>query len=369
MLLNAVRYGLPALLVLAGLAVLLIDDGTARFDGFAMLVGAGLSVALLNVLFRFGAAGDREREDEERARDFFSEHGHWPDERPPRLLSSNMPASINPETQLERDLLADPQLRAGLVWGAPRSGHPEGRVADHVAAILAAIAPDDPLRSDLRFLALVHDSFKAEVRPHERWSPDNDHATLGRRFAERYTSDERLLTTLELHDEPYWIWRNAEGPEQALQPLLARLPDTELFARFIELDAANEGKDLTFLWWFRRELAITGRLPLHPHAAPAGDEEDIVYVKAFATEPQQQLAIAHAANELVRDQHARMRADGEVLTSDDGLRVWLVGRWRGSRRELIDRDADVVREALAAHPVFADARAVEARVFRAARVG
>ena len=147
------------------------------------------------------------------------------------------------------------------------------------------------------------------------------------------------------------------------------MPDTELFARFIELDAANEGKDLTFLWWFRRELAITGRLPLHPHAAPAGDEEDIVYVKAFATEPQQQLAIAHAANELVRDQHARMRADGEVLTSDDGLRVWLVWRWRGSRRELIDRDADVVREALAAHPVFADARAVEARVFRAARVG
>jgi hypothetical protein len=61
-----------------------------------------------------------------------------------------------------------------------------------------------------------------------------------------------------------------------------------------------------------------------------------------------------------------MRAEGEVLTSDDGLRVWLVWRWRGSRRELIERDADVVRDALAAHPIFADARAVEARIFRAA---
>jgi hypothetical protein len=82
-LLNAVRYGLPALLVIAGFAVLLVDDGAGRFDGFAMLVGAGLSVALINVLFRFGASGDREREAEERARDFFSEHGYWPDEAPP----------------------------------------------------------------------------------------------------------------------------------------------------------------------------------------------------------------------------------------------------------------------------------------------
>jgi hypothetical protein len=278
-----------------------------------------------------------------------------------------MVAVITPETELERALLADPKLRAGLDWGAPRSGHPEGRVADHVAAMLSAIAADDPLRSDPRFLALAHDSFKARVRPDEPWSPDNDHATLARRFAERYTSDERLLTTLELHDEPYWIWRHADAPEQALQSLLERLPDPELFARFVELDAANEGKDLTFLWWFRRELAIAGRLPRHPETGPNGDGEDVVYVKAFATEPQQQPVIASAANALVAEQQARMRAEGEVLTSDDGLRVWLVWRWRGSRRELIERDADVVREALAAHPIFADARAVEARIFRAAR--
>jgi hypothetical protein len=83
MLLNAVRYGLPAALILAGFAVLLIDDSARRFDGFAMLAGAGLSVALLNVLFRFGTAGDRDREQEDRARDFFSAHGRWPDDPPP----------------------------------------------------------------------------------------------------------------------------------------------------------------------------------------------------------------------------------------------------------------------------------------------
>jgi hypothetical protein len=272
-------------------------------------------------------------------------------------------AAITPQTELDQQLMADPRLRAGLDWGAPRSGHPEGRVADHVAAMLAAIAPDDPRRGDLRFLALVHDSFKSEVRAHEPWSPDNDHAMLGRRFAERYTSDERLLSTLELHDEPYWIWRHAGAPERAL---LERLPDAQLFARFVELDAANEGKDLTFLWWFRRELAIAGQLPVHPDPGAHGDGEDVVYVKAFATDPRDQSAVARAANQLVAEQRIRMRAEGEVLTSDDGLRVWLVWRWRRSRRELIERDADVVREALAAHPIFADTRAVEARIFRAA---
>jgi len=282
-----------------------------------------------------------------------------------------MAASFTPETELERALLRDPRLCAGLAFGVPRRGHPEGRVADHVAAMLAAISPDDPLRTDLRFLAIVHDAFKAEVRSHEPWSPDNDHATLARRFAERYAADERLLITLELHDEPYWIWRHADAPEQALQPLLQRLPDGELFARFVELDAANEGKDLTFLWWFRRELAKAGRLPMHPHRRPSpahADEADVVYAKAFATEPAQQPAIARAANELIAEQRARMGTEGEVLTSDDGLRVWLLWRWRGSRRELIGRDAEVIRDALAAHPIFATARAVEARIFHAAKV-
>jgi hypothetical protein len=81
-LLNTVRYGLPIVLVLAGMVVLCVADGERRVDGFAMLVGSGLSVALINVLFRLGARGDQEREDEARARDYFSHHGYWPDEAP-----------------------------------------------------------------------------------------------------------------------------------------------------------------------------------------------------------------------------------------------------------------------------------------------
>jgi hypothetical protein len=34
---------------------------------------------LLNVLYRIGVQGDREREREEEARRYFDEHGRWPD--------------------------------------------------------------------------------------------------------------------------------------------------------------------------------------------------------------------------------------------------------------------------------------------------
>ena len=75
-----IRYVLPAALVLAGFVVLAVADGSTRWDGFAMCVGAGLAVLLLNVLVRFGAKGDEERTREEAAREYMAQHGHWPDE-------------------------------------------------------------------------------------------------------------------------------------------------------------------------------------------------------------------------------------------------------------------------------------------------
>lgn len=79
----ALRYGLPAAVVLAGFVILFTVDGSRRWEGWAMCVGAGLSVLLLNWLFRLGAQGDRERDAEAEAREYYSRHGHWPDEAPP----------------------------------------------------------------------------------------------------------------------------------------------------------------------------------------------------------------------------------------------------------------------------------------------
>ena len=80
MLLTFLRYILPALLVISGFVVLFALEDDSRWDLWAMLVGSGLAVLLLNVLFRYGAKGDREREDEEAAREYFARHGRWPDD-------------------------------------------------------------------------------------------------------------------------------------------------------------------------------------------------------------------------------------------------------------------------------------------------
>ena len=76
----SLRYGLPALLVVAGFVILVVVDDPIRWDGWAMCVGSGLSILLLNWLFRYGAKGDQERDAEQAARDYFSEHGRWPDD-------------------------------------------------------------------------------------------------------------------------------------------------------------------------------------------------------------------------------------------------------------------------------------------------
>jgi hypothetical protein len=80
-LLRFVRYGLPAGLMLAGFVLLFAAPHSTRYEGFAMCVGAGLALYLLNWLFRLGATGDREREQEDAAREYLAEHGHWPDEK------------------------------------------------------------------------------------------------------------------------------------------------------------------------------------------------------------------------------------------------------------------------------------------------
>ena len=46
---------------------------------------------------------------------------------------------FEPENELERTLIADPELQEGLAWGRPRRGHPEGSVGAHVADLLQTV--------------------------------------------------------------------------------------------------------------------------------------------------------------------------------------------------------------------------------------
>ena len=79
-----VRVWLPAAIVAGGLIVIVATGGSETgVEGGAGIIGAGLSVWLLNVIFRVGVQGERERDAEDEARDFYAAHGYWPDEAPP----------------------------------------------------------------------------------------------------------------------------------------------------------------------------------------------------------------------------------------------------------------------------------------------
>jgi hypothetical protein len=174
---------------------------------------------------------------------------------------------FTPESPLEEGAAADPDLLEGLAWGKPRKSHPEGTIGNHVADLLREVdeaGEAGERRAQLRFVALVHDSFKGDVKS---WLPktgENHHAMRARRFAERYTDDERLLATIELHDRPYQIWkkmkRKGRLDEDALEETLDRVPDHDLFMRFIEIDGSSEAKDQEPIRWLREQMETRGQL-------------------------------------------------------------------------------------------------------------
>lgn len=175
--------------------------------------------------------------------------------------------AITPATELERTVMADPEWQEGAAWGAPRPGHPEGSVAAHVEEVLSNIddeALDALDRERLRFVALVHDTFKYRVHRERPRSGDNHHAVIARRFAERYTHDDELLELIELHDEAYNAWMNGHrrgdwpAAEARARRLLERLGRSRsLYLRFYRADARTGNKSSEPLEWFEQLARIT----------------------------------------------------------------------------------------------------------------
>jgi hypothetical protein len=107
-----VRVWLPVAIVAGGLIAIVATGGSlSGVEGGVAIIAAGISVWMLNVIFRVGVAGERERDAEDAARDYYAEHGYWPDEAPPPAAE---PARA-PEPP------ADPHRRA------PNAGHPHRR--------------------------------------------------------------------------------------------------------------------------------------------------------------------------------------------------------------------------------------------------
>ncbi len=80
-LVHLVRYGLPLTLFVVGAV---ITWGTSIEEGVGeALIAAAVCVVVANSIFRFSFSDLKDRTREERARDFYDEHGHWPDEPKP----------------------------------------------------------------------------------------------------------------------------------------------------------------------------------------------------------------------------------------------------------------------------------------------
>jgi hypothetical protein len=75
------RLWLPLGLCATGVVLLAVEHGGVfGVSAFAAFFGAGSSIWLTNFLWRIGIAGNAERDQEEDARSFREQHGHWPDE-------------------------------------------------------------------------------------------------------------------------------------------------------------------------------------------------------------------------------------------------------------------------------------------------
>lgn len=74
-----IRYVLPGIILVVGIAI----SATAGHSGVtagALFISAATAVLLFNVLWRMGVEGNKDRDREEEAREYFDEHGRWPDD-------------------------------------------------------------------------------------------------------------------------------------------------------------------------------------------------------------------------------------------------------------------------------------------------
>jgi len=182
----------------------------------------------------------------------------------PLTRNIDLYAILKPETSLENQLLQDTDFLAGLFWGVPRFGHPEGEIYKHIKEVLQNIDCLDISAEDrkrLRIIAFVHDTFKylEDKRRPRDWS--KHHSIYARKFTERYTNDQILLDIIELHDEAYYSWRlqflqkDIPSGTLRLNALLDRLgPSIQLYYLFFKCDTQTGDKNQAPLQWFESKV-------------------------------------------------------------------------------------------------------------------
>lgn len=83
--LTLVRFGLPAVMVAIGLALVLFG-GDAAVGAGVVIIGSAVLVSLANALVRFSLGEMQDRARDQEGRDFYSAHGRWPDDPEPESV-------------------------------------------------------------------------------------------------------------------------------------------------------------------------------------------------------------------------------------------------------------------------------------------
>ncbi len=77
---RAVRIGIPVGVAIVGVVVIVLAGGDPNIVALgSLLIGVGGLIALTGAIVRAGDRSNQDRVAEEQARDFFAQHGRWPD--------------------------------------------------------------------------------------------------------------------------------------------------------------------------------------------------------------------------------------------------------------------------------------------------
>jgi hypothetical protein len=101
-----VCYGICAVMILCCVVMLFVSSANLGVYDFSMAVGGGLSVVLINFMFRLSLSSEDDRAEEERARDYFDEHGEWPEDEPRKGRKWVLPAGVVTYEQEQAQLRA-----------------------------------------------------------------------------------------------------------------------------------------------------------------------------------------------------------------------------------------------------------------------
>jgi len=182
-------------------------------------------------------------------------------------ISNSLRLPFPLETALEQAIAADLAWQAGMTWGEPRPGHPEGQVQFHIRDVLENIDRyfgDSTDRARLRLIALIHDTFKYQGIYTPQDAPKCSHGYAARQFAERYIHDKDVLEVIELHDEAYKAYRllsqygDHEAAERRAGELIIRLGQCiDLFMHFCLCDNQTGDKSTDYYEWFQALRAET----------------------------------------------------------------------------------------------------------------